>query len=153
MASLFCRTHRCGFNAFYWMSKFNSVPKIWPIQFLGSWLLYRKRRGHFWWFFHYFSLQNLQYWCWKHQNCQKDADHGYNHKKVLKVTFFENFGQNWANFDKTCHFLQKYDLFKIIFCVLTWARMKLEEWNLVNLCRKKLQKTYRKRNFEFLIFF
>ena len=28
MSSLFCRTHCCGFNAFYGMSKFNSVPKI-----------------------------------------------------------------------------------------------------------------------------
>ena len=28
MSNLFCRTHCCGFNAFYGMSKFNSVLKI-----------------------------------------------------------------------------------------------------------------------------
>ena len=81
------------------------------------------------------------------------CDHGYNHKKILKLKFFENFGQNWANFDKKCHFLQKCDLFKITFCVITWARMKLETWNLVNVCRKKLQKTFRKRNFDFFQFY
>ena len=42
----------------------------------------------------------------KHQNCQKDADHGYNHKNNLEVEIFKNFGQNWANFDKKCNFLQ-----------------------------------------------
>ena len=73
-------------------------------------------------------------------------------KKILKLKIFENFGQNWANFDKKCHFLQKCDLFKITFCVITWPRMKLETWNLVSVCRKKLQKTYKERNFEFLIF-
>ena len=56
MSSLFWRTHCCGFSAFHGMSKFNSVPKIWPIQFSGFWLLYRKKRRHFWWFFHYFFL-------------------------------------------------------------------------------------------------
>ena len=40
-------------------------------------------------------------------------------KKILKLKIFENFGQNWANFDKKCHFLQKCDLFKITFCVIT----------------------------------
>ena len=40
-------------------------------------------------------------------------------KKILKLKFFENFGHNWANFDKKCHFLQKCDLFKITFCVIT----------------------------------
>ena len=74
-------------------------------------------------------------------------------KKILKMKIFENFGQNWPNFDKKCHFLQKCDLFKITFCVITWARMKLETWNLVSVCRKKLQKTYRKQNFEFFFFF
>ena len=28
-------------------------------------------------------------------------------KQILKMKFFENFGQNLANFDKKCHFLQK----------------------------------------------
>ena len=40
-------------------------------------------------------------------------------KKILKLEIFENFGQSWANFDKKCHFLQKCDLFKITFCVIT----------------------------------
>ena len=40
-------------------------------------------------------------------------------KKILKLKIFENFGQNWANFDKKCYFLQKCDLFKITFCVIT----------------------------------
>ena len=47
MSNLFWRTHCCGFNAFYGMSKFNSVPKIWPIQFsklIGSGIL------NFWFF-------------------------------------------------------------------------------------------------------
>ena len=40
-------------------------------------------------------------------------------KKILKMKNFENFGQNWANFDKKCPFLQKCDLFKITFCNIT----------------------------------
>ena len=64
-------------------------------------------------------------------------------KKSWSWNFFEIFGQNWANFDK------KFGLFKITFCVITWGRMKLGTWNLVVVCRKKLQKTYRKKNFEF----
>ena len=40
-------------------------------------------------------------------------------KKILKMKSFENFGQNWANFDKKCPFLQKCDLFKIMFCNIT----------------------------------
>ena len=40
-------------------------------------------------------------------------------KKILKMKDFENFGQNWANFDKKCPFLQKCDLFKITFCDIT----------------------------------
>ena len=75
MSSLFCRTHCCGFNTFYGMSKFNSVPKIWPIQFSESWLLYRKWRGNFWCFFLYICPYSLQYWCCKHQICHKDADY------------------------------------------------------------------------------
>ena len=39
---------------------------------------------------------------------------------------FEKFGQNWANFDKKCPFLQKCDLFKITFCDTTQATVKLE---------------------------
>ena len=30
-----CRTHCCGFDAFYGISKLKLVPKIWPIQYLG----------------------------------------------------------------------------------------------------------------------
>ena len=74
-------------------------------------------------------------------------------KKILKMKNFENFGQNWANFDKKCPFLQKCDLFKITFCDITWATVKLESWNLASVCRKKVQKIHRKRNFEFLTFF
>ena len=37
-------------------------------------------------------------------------------QKILKM---KNFGQNWANFDKKCPFLQKCDLFKITFCDIT----------------------------------
>ena len=40
-------------------------------------------------------------------------------QKILKMKNFENFGQNWANFDKKCPFLQKCDLFKITFCDIT----------------------------------
>ena len=97
MSSLFRRTHWCGFNAFYRMSKFNSVPKIWPIQFLGFWLLYRKKKGHFWWFFHYFCLQKLQYWCWKHKNCLRDADYGYN---CRKMSWSWKFWKYWRKLDK-----------------------------------------------------
>ena len=39
--------------------------------------------------------------------------------KILKLKIFENFGQNWANFDKKCPFLQKCNLFKITFCDIT----------------------------------
>ena len=64
--------------------------------------------------------------------------------------FLSKFTQFWSKLTK---FGQKIcDLFKITFCVITWARMKLETWNLVSVCRKKLQKTYKERNFEFLIF-
>ena len=31
-------------------------------------------------------------------------------QKILKLKFFENFGQNWANLDKKCLFLQNCDL-------------------------------------------
>ena len=54
-----------------------------------------------------------------HDNCHKDADHEKNYKKILKMKLFENFGQNWANFDKKMPFLQKCDLFKITFCIKT----------------------------------
>ena len=49
-------------------------------------------------------------------------------------------------------FLQKWDLFKITFCAITWARTKRKTWNLVNVCRKKLQKSSRSGiwNFDFL---
>ena len=40
-------------------------------------------------------------------------------KEILKMKNFENFGQNWANFDQKCLFLQKCDLFKITFCDIT----------------------------------
>ena len=36
-------------------------------------------------------------------------------------------------------FLQKCDLFKITFWVITWARMTLETWNFVNVCWDPLQ--------------
>ena len=36
-------------------------------------------------------------------------------------------------------FLQKCDLFKITFWVITWARMTLETWNFVNVCGDPLQ--------------
>ena len=42
-----------------------------------------------------------------HDNCHKDADHEKNYKKILKMKLFENFGQNWANFDKKLHFLER----------------------------------------------
>ena len=44
-------------------------------------------------------------------------------KKNLKD---EIFGQNWAKFDKNALFLQKCDLFKITFCDITRAKVKLE---------------------------
>ena len=73
----------------------------------------------------------------------KKRVHRYDHKKILKLKFFENFGQNWANFDKKCHFLQKCDLFKITFCVITLARIKLETLKLVNVCKKNYKKLTR----------
>ena len=70
-------------------------------------------------------------------------------QKMLKM---KNFGQNWANFDKKCPFLQKCDLFKITFCDITWATMKLEYWNFASLCRKIVQQIHRKRNFDFFFY-
>ena len=49
--------------------------------------------------------------------------------------------------------LQKCNLFKITFCPITWAVMKLQTWNLGNIWRKKLQKVLRKQNFWFFDFF
>ena len=40
-------------------------------------------------------------------------------EKCLEVENFENIGENWINFDKKCHFIQKSDLFKITFCDIT----------------------------------
>ena len=65
-------------------------------------------------------------------------------KELMKITVFENFGQTWANFVNKWHFLWKYDLFKIIFFIITWARIKLQIWNLMHVCRKKLHKTCKK---------
>ena len=39
-----------------------------------------------------------------------------------------------------CPFLQICDLFKITFCDTTWATVKLESWNLANVCRIKYKK-------------
>ena len=67
----------------------------------------------------------------------------------IGMKYFENL----PNFDKKLYFfLQKWVSFKITFCVITLARINLQTWNLVHICRKILQKTYTKRNFEFLIF-
>ena len=71
----------------------------------------------------------------------------------IGMKYFENFVKIRQILTKNCiFFLQKWVSFKITFCVITLARIKLQTWNLVHICRKILQKTYTKRNFEFLIF-
>ena len=40
-------------------------------------------------------------------------------KKILKMTNFENLGQNWANFDKKMPFFLNCGLLKFTFCVIT----------------------------------
>ena len=136
----------CGVRALYWMSKLNSVQKIWPIQFLGLDFYIGNRGIIFSDFFTIFPYKIVNIEIESTKIVSKMQTINRITKKILKIKIFENFCQNWANFDKKC------DLFKITFCVITWARMKLETLNLVSVCRKKLQKTYKERNFEFLIF-
>ena len=76
--------------------------------------------------------------------------------KITKKSEDEIFWTFLSKFDKfrqKMPFLQKCDLFKTTFCVITCARIKLEAWNLVNGCRKKSQKFHKKLNFEFSIIF
>ena len=73
-------------------------------------------------------------------------------QKILNIKIFENLGQNWPNFDKKWHYLQKCDLFKITFCIISWARMKLEKWNLVNVYRNNLKKLIRSGILNFDVF-
>ena len=135
------------------MSKFNSIRKIWPNQFSGFWLLYRKEKGSFLVIFSLLlPIRSLILMLKTPKLPQRWRPWIEFFLKILKIKFFENFGQNWPHFDKKCHFLQKCDLFKISFCVITLARMKLETWNLVNVCRKKFQKTYRSEILNFLFF-
>ena len=52
-----------------------------------------------------------------HDNCHKDADHEKNYKKILKMKLFENFGQNWANFDKNANFYKNVIYSKLHFAL------------------------------------
>ena len=61
----------------------------------------------------------------------------------------ENFGQIST---KNALFYKKY-LFKITLCDITWATVKPESWNLASVCRKKVHKIIKKRNFKFSSFF
>ena len=62
------------------------------------------------------------------------------------------------NFIKFCSKLyklwQKCDLFEITFHVITWDRIKLEAWNLLNVCRKILENTGKEiLSFDFFSFY
>ena len=108
MFSLFCRTHCCGFNTFYRMSKFNLVLQIWPIQSSGSWLLYIGNRGvTFGDFFTIFAYKILNIDVETTKFVSKMQTMNRITTKILKMKNVENFGQNWANFNKKCLFLTK----------------------------------------------
>ena len=113
--NLFCRSHCCCIKAFYGMSKFNSVPKISLIQFLGVLLDFYVVNaglifGDFFTIFAY-KILNIDVECTK--IVTKMQSMARITKKISKIEKFENFGQSWANIDKMCHFLQRCYLFKI----------------------------------------
>ena len=100
------------------MSKVNTVPKIWPIQFSGSCVLYVKKRDNFWWFFYYFCPSSIL--MLKTSKLSQRCEPWIESQKILKMKYFENFGQILANLDENANFLQK-SMFKITFCIWTWA--------------------------------
>ena len=69
--------------------------------------------------------------------------------KYFDFVIFINFDRFWPSWAKNCAFLQKCDLRKIIKNVIPVARNELQSWKLASWCRKILQKTYRKGNFDF----
>ena len=66
--------------------------------------------------------------------------HGWNFNINHTNQIFWEGSAKLGKFDQTWHCLRKQYLFKIKFCVITWARIKLETWNLVKVCRTKLRK-------------
>ena len=149
MSSLYCRSHCCGFNAIYGMSQFNSVLKIWPIQFSGSLLLYGKYRVIFVDFFTIFAYEIVNIDVESTKIVTKMQTMNRITKKSWRWKFLKILVKIDRISTKNAIFLQICDLFKITFCVITRARMKLVSWNLVTVCRKKLQKLVRSRIFNF----
>ena len=130
------------------------VLEIWPMQFSGVLtFIYGKRGVIFGDFLSIFACKIFNIDIESTKVVLKIQTMDRIKKKSWQIIFFENFGKNWAISSQNAIVLQKCDLFKITFCVITWAWMTLETWNFVNICRKNLQKTQGKRNFEFLIFF
>ena len=70
-------------------------------------------------------------------------------EKILKMKIFENFGKIGQLSTKNALFTIKCNLFKMTFCNITWATVKLESWNWQFYAEKK---THMKQNFEFWLF-
>ena len=76
--------------------------------------------------------------------------------KILWELIFPNrhfWGSNKeSNFAKLANLAAKISslkVFKITFCLISWAEFKLyRHWTLLNVCKKKLQKSYWRQNLE-----
>jgi len=97
MSSLFCRTHCCGLNAFYRMSKFTWFRRYDLFNFRGPDFYIGNRGVIFVDSFTIFAYKIVNIDVESTKIVTKMQTMNKITKKILRMKIFENFGQNWAN--------------------------------------------------------